>query len=74
MTNREMVNFQKRDFFRFFFIYYYKSCSTGARKRSIEYMVCIKINSSRNTCGLFSSVFKKIILYNTTLIFKKWVG
>ena len=39
----------------------------------IEYMFCficskqcIKIISSRKKCGVFSSVFKKIILNNTT--------
>ena len=42
----------------------------------IEYMFCficskqcIKIISSRKNCGFFSSVFKKIILNNTTLTF-----
>ena len=42
----------------------------------IEYMFCficsdkcIKIISSRKICGLFSSVFKKIIPYNTTPTF-----
>ena len=43
---------------------------------SIEYMFCficceqcIKIFSSRKKCGLFSSVFKKIIPNNTTTTF-----
>ena len=43
----------------------------------IEYMFCfickeqcIKINSSRNKCGLFSSVFKKINPYNATPTFQ----
>ena len=47
----------------------------------IEYMFCficseqcIKILSSRKKCSLFSSEFKKIIPYNTTLLFKEWVG
>ena len=42
----------------------------------IEYMFCficsercIKNISSRKKCGLFSSVFKKIISNNTTLTF-----
>ena len=42
----------------------------------IEYMFCficreqcIKIISSRKKCGLFSSVFKKIITNNTTPTF-----
>ena len=35
---------------------------------------CIKILLSRKKCSLFSSVFKKIIPNNTTLLFKKWVG
>ena len=76
-TNREMVKFQKRDFFRFFFITFTINCvTTGARKMPIEYMFCficseqcIKIISSRKNCGLFSSVFKKIIPNNTTPTF-----
>ena len=47
--------------------------TTGARKTPTEYMFCficseqfIKIISSRKKCGLFGSVFKKIIPYNTT--------
>ena len=50
--------------------------TTGARKMPIEYMFyficseqCIKIISSRKKCGLFSSVFKKIIPNNTTPTF-----
>ena len=31
---------------------------------------CIKIILSRKKCGLFSSVFKKIILNNTTSTFQ----
>ena len=47
----------------------------------IEYMFCfycseqcIKIISSREKCGLFSSVFKKFIPYNTTPTFKEMGG
>ena len=36
---------------------------------------CMRVISSRKKCGLFSSVFKKIILMITLpLLFKKWVG
>ena len=35
---------------------------------------CIKINSLRKMCGLISSVFKKIIPYNTTPTFQKVGG
>ena len=35
---------------------------------------CIKIISSRKKWGLFSSVFKKIIPYNTTPTFQKVGG
>ena len=52
--------------------------TTGARKIPIEYMFCfiskeqcIKINSSPNKSGLFSSVFKKIIPNNTTPTFQE---
>ena len=47
----------------------------------IEYMFCficgeqcIKIISSRKKCGLFSSVLKKIIPYNTTPTFQEVDG
>ena len=47
----------------------------------IEYMFCficseqcIHIISSRNKFGLFSSVFKKIIHYNTTPTFQEVNG
>ena len=47
----------------------------------IEYMFCficseqsIKIISSRKKCGLFSSVFKKIIPNNTTPTFTEVGG
>ena len=47
----------------------------------IEYMFCficseqcLQIISSRKRCGLFSSVFKKIIPKTLPLLFKKWVG
>ena len=47
----------------------------------IEYMFsficseqCIKIISSRKKCGLFSSVFKKTIPYNTTPTFQEVGG
>ena len=35
---------------------------------------CIKIISLRKKCGLFSSVFKKIIPHNTTPTFKEVGG
>ena len=47
----------------------------------IEYIIgficskkCIKIISSRKMCGLFSSVFKKIIPNNTTPTFQEVGG
>ena len=47
----------------------------------VEYMICficseqsIKIISSRKKCGLFSSVFKEIILNNTTPTFQEVGG
>ena len=47
----------------------------------IEYMFCficselrVKIISSRKKCGLFSSVFTKIIPNNTTLTFQEVAG
>ena len=55
--------------------------TTGAQKMHIEYMFCficieqcIKIISSHKKCGLFSSVFKKIIPNNTTPTFEEVGG
>ena len=58
------------------------SCvTTGAREMPIEHMFCfickeqcIKINSSRYKCGLFSYVFKKSIPNNTTPTFQEVGG
>ena len=77
-----MVNFQKWDFLRIFLYTYTINCvTTGARQMPIEYMFCficsekfIKIISSRKKRGLFSSVFKKIIPYNTTPTFQEVGG
>ena len=48
---------------------------------SFEYMFfficseqCMKINSTRKKCDLFSSVFKKILLNNTTPTFQEVGG
>ena len=35
---------------------------------------CTKNNLSRKKCGLFSSVFKKIVPYNTTPTFQEMGG
>ena len=59
-----------------------KNCvTTGAREMPNEYMFCfifseqcIKIISSRKKCGLFSSVFKKIIPNYTTPAFQEVGG
>ena len=55
--------------------------TTGARKKTIEYLFCffcseqcIKIISSRKKSGLFSSVFQKIIPNNTTPTFQEVGG
>ena len=55
--------------------------TTGARKKPIEYMFCficskqcINIISSRKMCGLFSSVFKKIIPNNSAPTFQEVGG
>ena len=82
LTYREMVNFQKWDFFSIFLYTFTINCvTTGARKNPIEYMFCfiysqqcIIIISSRKMCGFFSSVFKKIIPNNTTPTFQEVGG
>ena len=63
-------------FFDFFYTFTINCVTTGARHMPIEYMFCficskqyIKNISSRKNCGLFSSVFKKIIPNNTTPTF-----
>ena len=55
--------------------------TTGARNKPIEYLFCficseqcIKIISSRKKCGLFRSVFQKIIPNNTTPTFQEVGG
>ena len=55
--------------------------TTGARKMPFEYMFCficqkqcVKIISLRKKCGLFSSVFKKIIPNSTTPTFQEVGG
>ena len=65
----------------FLYIFTINCVPTGAQKIPIEYIFCfickeqcIKINSSRNKCGLFGSVFKKIIPNNTTPTFHEVGG
>ena len=82
LTNREMVNFQKKGLFsNFLYTFTINGVTTEAREKPIEYMFCficseqcIKIISSRKKCGLFSSVFKKIIPNNTTPTFTEVGG
>ena len=81
LTNREMVNFQKWDFFDFLYTFTINCVTAWARNMPIECIFCficskqsIKIISSRKKCGLFSSVFKKIIPNNTTLTFQEEGG
>ena len=76
LTNREMVLFS---IFLYTFTINYDT--TRPRKMPIKYMFwficskqCIKIILSRKKCGLFSSVFKKIIPYNTTPTFQEVGG
>ena len=40
LTDREMVNFQKWDFFRFFYTITINCVTTGTRKMPLEYMFC----------------------------------
>ena len=68
-------------FSNFLYTFTINCVTAGARKRPIEYMFCfiynkqcIKIISSRKNCGLFSSVFKKIIPNNTTPTFQEVGG
>ena len=68
-------------FSNFLYTFIIDCVTTGARKMPIEYMFCficsdqcIKIISSRKKCGLFSSVFKKIIPNNTTPTFQEVGG
>ena len=81
LTNREMVSFQKWDFSIFLYTVTTNCVTTGARKMPIEYMFCficgeqcIKVISSRKKCGLFCSVFKKIIPNISTPSFQKVGG
>ena len=65
-------------FSNFLYTFPINCVTTGARKMPFEYIICficsekcIKIISSRKKCGLFSSVFKKIIPNNTTPTFQE---
>ena len=65
----------------FLFNFYNKLCHYKSTKMPIEYMFCficskqcIKIISSRQKCGLFRSVFKKIIPNNTNPTFQEVGG
>ena len=68
-------------FSNFLYTFPINCVTTWARKMPIEYMFCficseqcIKGISSRKKCGLFGSVFKKIIPYNTTPTFQEVDG
>ena len=82
LTNREMVNFQKWDYFSILlYTFTINYVTTGSPKMPIEYMFCficsdqcIHIISSRKKCGLFSSVFKEIIPNNTMSTFQEVGG
>ena len=82
LNYRELVNFQRGDFFTIFLYTFTINCvTTGARKMPIEYMFCficsdqcIPIISLRKKCGLFSYVFKKSIPNNTTPTFQEVGG
>ena len=65
---------------RLFSIYYklchYRSTKNANCENVLLYLLQTmhKIISSRKNCGLFSSVFKKIIPYNTTPTFQEVGG
>ena len=76
-----MVNFENGTFSIFPYTFTINCVTKGAQKMSIEYMFCficskqcIKIISWCKKCGLFGSVFKKIILNNTTPTFHEVGG
>ena len=77
LNNREMVEFNKWDFFRFFsYTFTINYVTTGAREMPIDYIFCFICSekfitniSMRKNVGLFSSVFKKMI----PLLFKTWL-
>ena len=65
----------------FLYTFTINSVTTGAQKMVIVYMFgficseqCITIISSRKKCGLFSSVFRKIIPNDTTPTFQEVGG
>ena len=81
LTNREMVNFKKLDFFDFSLYFYYKLCHCRSMKKaywvydllfySQQYITII---SSRKMCGFISSVLKKTIPNNTSPTFQEVGG
>ena len=79
MTHNEMV--KNWTLFNFLHTFTINCVTTGARKMPTEYIFCficseqcIKTISPLKNCRLFSSVFKKIIPNNTTLIFQEVDG
>ena len=82
LANREIVNFQKWDFFRFFYILLLLIVSLQEQEKcllSIWFALfaankCIKSHFVAQMCGLFSSVFKKSIPNNTTPTFQELGG
>ena len=73
------VKLSKMGLFSIFLYTFTVNCvTTGAQKMPIVYMFrficskqCININSLRKKCGLYSSVFKKIVPYNNTPTFQE---
>ena len=80
LSTREMVNFKKWDFSIFLYTFTISCVTTGARKclLSICFALFVENNAKNHfvaqKCGLFSSVFKKIIPYNTTPTFQEVGG
>ena len=75
------MNFKKWDFFYFSLYFYYKLSLQEHEKYLLSICFafncseqCIKIISLRKKCGLFSSVFKKIISNNTPHSFQEVGG
>ena len=77
LTNREMENFKKLDIFRFFFILFtINGVNTGARKRSIEYIICfiysqpcITITRRSKCVALLDLYSRKVLIITLPLHF-----
>ena len=82
MTNREMVNYQKRDFFRFFFFPFTINCVLQEQEKCLL-NICFTLFVANNayksyhrakSVACLALYSRKLFLITLLLLNKKWVG